>query len=94
MTIDKDGNLWVALYGGGSVIQIDPDKGTLKRRIPIPAAHTTSVAWGGTNLDVLFVTTSKRSLTQQERVFQPGAGSLYALTNLGTKGLPEFEADI
>ncbi|XP_066145537.1 uncharacterized protein [Euwallacea fornicatus] len=94
MTIDEDGNLWIALYGGGSVIQVNPADGSLLRRIPIPAAHTTSVAWGGPNLDVLFVTTSKRSLTPQEKEGQPGAGSLYAVTNLGTKGIPEFEADI
>lgn len=94
MTIDEDGNLWVALYAGGSVIQIDPAKGTLLKRIPIPAQYTTSVAWGGPKLDVLFVTTAKRRLTPKDTEAQPGAGSLYAVTNLGTKGIPEFEADI
>ncbi|CAG9761067.1 unnamed protein product [Ceutorhynchus assimilis] len=94
MTIDENGNLWIALYNGGSVIEINPSKGTLLRRIPIPAQYTTSVAWGGPNLDVLFVTTAKRSLTLKEREGQPGAGSLYAVTNLGVRGLPEFEADL
>ncbi|KAL1497757.1 hypothetical protein ABEB36_008660 [Hypothenemus hampei] len=94
MTIDEDGNLWIALYGGGSVIQVNPSSGELLKRIPIPAQYTTSVAFGGPDLDVLFVTTSKRSLTSAERIGQPGAGSLYAITNLGTRGVPNFEADI
>lgn len=94
MTIDEDGNLWVALYAGGSVIQINPSNGTLIRRIPIPAQFTTSVAWGGPNLDVLFVTTASRYLTPEELQGQPGAGSLYAITGLGTRGLPDFEAEI
>ncbi|KAH1017539.1 hypothetical protein HUJ05_008163 [Dendroctonus ponderosae] len=94
MTIDEDGNLWVALYAGGSVIQINPSNRTLIRRIPIPAQFTTSVAWGGPNLDVLFVTTARRYLTPEELQGQPGAGSLYAITGLGTRGLPDFEADV
>lgn len=94
MTIDEEGNLWVALYGGGSIIQVNPTTGTVLRRVPIPAQYTTSVAWGGPNLDILFVTTSKRWLTPKEIEQQPGAGSLYAVTNLGVKGQPDFEADI
>lgn len=94
MTIDEDDNLWIALYGGGSVIQVNPATGTLLKRIPIPAKFTTSAAWGGPDLDILFVTTSKRWLTPADIEQQPGAGSLYAVTNLGTKGRPEFEADI
>ncbi len=27
MTIDKNGNLWVALYGGGRVVQINSETG-------------------------------------------------------------------
>ncbi|XP_050304259.1 regucalcin-like [Anthonomus grandis grandis] len=94
MTIDVDDKLWVALYGGGSVIQVDPTTGSILRRIPIPAAHTTCPVWGGPNFDILYVTTSKRSLTEQERNEQPGAGAVYAVTNLGTKGYPLYEADI
>lgn len=94
MTIDEEDNLWIALYGGGSIIQVNPATGTLLRKIPIPATYTTSVAWGGPDLDILFVTTSKRGLTPKEIEKQPGAGSLYAVTNLGTKGQPDFEADI
>lgn len=94
MTIDKDDNLWIALYGGGSVIKINPRTGELLERYPIPAQCVTSVAWGGPKLDILFVTTSRNSLNDAEKARQPGAGCLYALTNLNTWGLPPFEADI
>ncbi|XP_044271757.1 regucalcin-like [Tribolium madens] len=94
MTIDVDDNLWVALFGGGSVIKVNPQNGQLLNRYPIPAQCVTSVMWGGTDLDILFVTTSKLRLTEEEIKQQPGAGSVFALTNLGTKGFPVFEADI
>ncbi|KAF7269649.1 hypothetical protein GWI33_017330 [Rhynchophorus ferrugineus] len=89
MTIDEDDNLWVALYGGGSVIEVNPKTGTLLRRIPIPAQYTTSVIWGGPNLNILYVTTSYRSLVEKEKVYQASAGSVFAISNLGTKGRPE-----
>lgn len=94
MTIDVDDNLWVALYGGGSVIKVNPTTGELLDRFPIPAESVTSVMWGGPDLDILFVTTSRIGLSEDQIMKQPGAGSVFALTNLGTSGLPVFEADI
>ncbi|KAJ8918800.1 hypothetical protein NQ315_011084 [Exocentrus adspersus] len=80
MTIDEEDNLWICLYGG--------------RVIPLPARDVTSAMWGGPDLDILFVTTSRHSLKENEKLQQPGAGSVFAITNLGTKGLPVFTADI
>ncbi|KAJ8918799.1 hypothetical protein NQ315_011083 [Exocentrus adspersus] len=94
MTIDKDDNLWIALYGGGSVIKVNPSTGQLLQRIAIPAEAVTSATWGGPNLDILFVTTSRYSLTESQRLKQPAAGSVFAVTNLYTNGLPIFYADI
>ena len=31
MTVDADGNLWTAYYGGGKVTQIDPQKGKSRK---------------------------------------------------------------
>lgn len=94
MTIDSDDNLWVALYSGGSVIKVNPSTGELLQIIPIPAIDVTSVAFGGPNMDVLFVTTTRYPLTAQERLQQPGAGSVWAVSNLGVTGVPMFTADI
>lgn len=94
MTIDKDDNLWIALYYGGAVIQVNPKTGCVLQLIAIPAQCVSSVAWGGHDLDILFVTTSKHPLNPIERIKQPAAGSLFAITNLGTQGLPMYYADI
>lgn len=94
MTIDVDDNLWVALFGGGSVIKVNPKTGQLLNRYPIPAECVTSVMWGGPNLDILFVTTSRLRLSEDQIKAQPGAGSVFALEGLGTKGFPVYEADI
>ncbi|XP_060528425.1 regucalcin-like [Cylas formicarius] len=94
MTIDTDDNLWIALYGGGSVIKVDPRSGELLQVVPIPARDVTSTMWGGPNLDILYVTTSKVSLTEEELKEYPGAGSLYAVTNLGAQGYAVFNADL
>ncbi|KAF7285022.1 hypothetical protein GWI33_012336 [Rhynchophorus ferrugineus] len=59
MTIDADGNLWVAIFNGYKVLKINPRKPeTLIQTVDIPAKQTTSVAWGGPNLDILYVTSA------------------------------------
>ncbi|RZC40812.1 regucalcin-like, partial [Asbolus verrucosus] len=59
MTIDSDGNLWVAVFGGNRVIKIDGKKPeTLLDSIQLPALQVTSVVFGGPNLDELYVTSA------------------------------------
>lgn len=94
MTIDENDNLWVALYGGSSVIQVNPKTGALLKKVPIPVRDITSTMFGGPNLDVLFVTTSRVNLSPQERVQYPKAGSVFKITNLGVKGRLVFNADL
>ncbi|CAH1102762.1 unnamed protein product [Psylliodes chrysocephalus] len=94
MTIDDEDNLYVALYGGGAIIKINPKTGELLNIIAIPSRDVTSAMFGGPNLDILFVTTSKISLTPEELLQWPAAGSVFAVKNLNAKGLPAFTADI
>ncbi|ENN83259.1 hypothetical protein YQE_00382, partial [Dendroctonus ponderosae] len=94
MTIDEDDNLWVALAKGGAVLKINPTNGTLLQVIALPARDITSTMWGGPDLDILFVTTSRIALTDDEKLIYPAAGSLFAITNLKTKGRPVFNADL
>ncbi|PZC76950.1 hypothetical protein B5X24_HaOG203994 [Helicoverpa armigera] len=89
MTIDSDGNLWVACFDGWKVIKIDSRAGKLLEQHRLPAAKVTSVMWGGHDLSTLFVTTSKVGLSQAELNTQPDAGSLFAIEGTGSKGLPE-----
>ncbi|XP_060517978.1 regucalcin-like [Cylas formicarius] len=89
MTIDSDGNLWIANFLGGRVIKIDPrytDK--LLQIIDLPAQVPTSVAFGGKHLNELYVTTASYNPVIQENLPTPANGSLYRITGLGVKGLP------
>ncbi|XP_029176331.1 regucalcin-like [Nylanderia fulva] len=86
MTIDTDGNLWIALWGGYQVIQVNPKTQEVLRKVKIPAENVTSVAFGGPLLDILYVTTSGYELTEQQRKETPYAGSLFAVKGLGVRG--------
>ncbi|CAG9817497.1 unnamed protein product [Phaedon cochleariae] len=94
MTIDEDDNLYICLYGGGAVIKVNSSTGKLLQVIALPARDVTSAAFGGPKLDILFVTTSRVSLTPKERLQLPAAGSVFAIERLGARGLPAFTADI
>ncbi|AHC51879.1 hypothetical protein SUSAZ_07930 [Sulfolobus acidocaldarius SUSAZ] len=58
MTIDSEGNLWVALYGGGAVLRVDTEKRKVIQQLKLPAPRVTSVTFGGNNLKTLFITTA------------------------------------
>jgi sugar lactone lactonase YvrE len=57
MSVDSEGYLWVALWGGGAVHRYAPD-GTLDRSVQVPATNTSSCAFGGANLTELYITTA------------------------------------
>ena len=69
LTVDADGCIWVAVWGGGAVQRYGPD-GRLKEIIKLPAAHVTSCAFGGRDLDVLYISTATGP--------GPSAGALFS----------------
>ena len=83
MTIDTDGNLWVAFCHGGCVICYSPVTGEEIRRVEIPALETTSCAFGGPDLADLYVTTGVHGSIEEEY-----GGRLFVIKGLGVKGLP------
>lgn len=85
MALDTDGNLWVAIYLGSRVLKIDPRTGSLLQELPMPVEQVTSVAFGGPNLDILFVTTAKMPIGGEQK---PPRGSTFIVTGLGVKGQP------
>lgn len=54
---DAEGGVWVALFGGGAVHRFGPD-GTLDAVVEVGASHPTACAFGGPDLDELWITTS------------------------------------
>jgi L-arabinonolactonase len=86
-TVDAEGHVWCALYGGARVVRIAPD-GRLLRSIDLPVTQPTSCQFVGPGLDVLYITTAKQRLSDEELARQPLAGALLAL-DPGVRGLPE-----
>lgn len=86
-TVDAEGCVWNARYGGGCVVRITPD-GRVDRIVELPASQPTACAFGGSRLDELFVTTAAQRLTDEQRAQQPAAGSILALRP-GVTGVAE-----
>lgn len=84
MTIDADGCLWIALWGGSRLIRVSPEGRTLIE-IPMPVAQPSSCTFGGSDLDVLYVTTAREGLDLSPDDI---AGSVLAVRGLGSCGLP------
>jgi sugar lactone lactonase YvrE len=89
-TLDADGNLWVAHWDGWNVTCYDPRTGKQLRQIKLPVSKVTSVAFGGPNLDVLFITSAREGLSESELKEQPLAGGLFKVRP-GVKGIPAPE---
>ena len=87
MTIDAEGNLWVAMWGGFGVYKCDPRTGVLLEKIDIPVANVTSCIFGGRDMDVLYITTAMAELTEKEKMAQPLAGGVFQVKT-DTKGFP------
>ncbi|CAH0587175.1 unnamed protein product [Chrysodeixis includens] len=83
MTIDTDGNLWIALFGGHHVVKVDPRTGTLLDKIEIPVKQVTSVTFGGPHLNVLYVTTGALDFEGPQ---PPPAGATFAVTGIRARG--------
>jgi sugar lactone lactonase YvrE len=91
MTIDSEGMLWIAHWDGWQITRWNPDTGKKLLSIPLPAARITSCAFGGDNLEDLYITSARAWLTNDQLAEQPLAGSLFVIKNTGYKGLPAFE---
>ncbi|MDB5267406.1 MAG: hypothetical protein JWP58_446 [Hymenobacter sp.] len=87
MTIDAEGQLWVALWGAGRVHRYDPATGALRQVITVPAPFTSSCAFGGPGLETLFITTARGGLTPQQLAEFPLSGDVFAVRP-GVAGVP------
>lgn len=83
MTVDAEGRLWIALWGGAAVRCYEPN-GRLVEHIPLPVTQVTACTFGGPGLDELYITTSRQQVPPGE---QPEAGALFRV-RLGARGLP------
>lgn len=75
ITIDKNGNIWVAMWDGWAVLRVNP-KGDIIDTIQLPVARPTSVTFGGELLNTLLITTASYGLTPEALEQYPYSGSI------------------
>jgi sugar lactone lactonase YvrE len=85
MTIDAEGNLWVAFCHGACVVCYNPLSGEELRRVELPCLETTACAFGGPDLADLYVTTGVHKSVQEEH-----GGRLFVVRGLGVRGVPAY----
>jgi D-xylonolactonase len=74
--MDRQGNVWLSLYGGWGVRCYTP-QGKLLRKLELPVAQCTKAAFAGPDLSTLYITTASGGLSAGELAQQPLAGGLF-----------------
>jgi L-arabinonolactonase len=82
--VDADGCYWMAANDGWELVRFTP-AGKIDRRIALPVAKPSMIAFGGSRLDTLYITSIRPTAGLEK---QPQAGSLFAI-DPGVKGLAE-----
>jgi sugar lactone lactonase YvrE len=85
--VDAEGHLWNAHWGGGRVVRYAPD-GSISGSIELPVSQPTCVAFGGDELDILFVTSAREHMNAEALAREPQAGHVFVY-QLNTHGLRE-----
>ncbi len=86
-TVDAEGCIWSTRFGAGCIARFTP-QGKLDRLVRLPVSQPTSCAFGGPNLDTLFVTSATQRLTPEALAAEPLAGALLAVRP-GVQGVSE-----
>ncbi len=87
MTVDADGCLWVAMFGGFGVQRFSPDGEHLETVVTPGAPQTTCCCFGGPDLDTLYITTAAASIAGVDTEGESNSGALFA-ADVDAVGLP------
>lgn len=79
MTIDEEGMLWIGHWGGSMVGRYDPESGEMIQKVDVPALNVTACAFGGENLDQLYITTASIGMNEDQLKQFPQAGGLFVV---------------
>lgn len=74
--VDAEGRYWCALYGGGRVVRLDAS-GNIDREIALPVSQPTMCAFGGPDLETMYITSAANGLDAEARRREPHAGGLF-----------------
>ncbi len=87
LIVDAEGFIWNGHWAGWKLTRYAPD-GCIERQVHFPVQHVISCAFGGAELDELFVTTSSWDFADAEWKQQPQAGDVFRV-KMGIRGLVE-----
>lgn len=73
--VDAAGRLWNAEWGTGCITVYAPD-GEQVAQLDLPVSQATCIAFGGPDLNLLFVTTARESLPPEQLAREPHAGDV------------------
>jgi len=90
MTIDEKGMLWIAHFGGSRISRWNPSSGKMLEEYLFPVSNITSCAFGGKNLNELYITTVRVGLSVNQLKQQPFAGGLFRLITR-IQGVPTYK---
>lgn len=85
--VDSEGCYWTALYEGSRIVRLSPT-GEILTEIPVPARCPTMVAFGGSDLKTLYITSVRGGRSDEEIAQLPLSGALFKVT-VDVAGLPE-----
>lgn len=87
MTIDAEGMLWIALYGGGGVARWNPVNGILLEVIKLPALNITNCEFVGDDLSDMMITSARENMTSAQLEEYPESGNVFIIYDLFVKGV-------
>lgn len=87
MTVDAEGCLWIAFWDGWCLRRLSPE-GEVLQVVEMPIERPTSCAFGGPEMNRLFVTSARIGLNASALAVQPSAGALFMLET-SVRGLPD-----
>jgi sugar lactone lactonase YvrE len=86
MAIDDKDKLWIAHWGGFGVYNWDPVTGLLLMKVKVPVKNVTSCAFGGDELDILYITTAREGMSEEELILYPESGDVF-IAKTGSRGV-------
>jgi len=93
MTIDQEGMLWIAHWGGSKVSRWNPNAKKKLEDIELPALNVTSCTFGGIHLQELYITTARTGMSTEQLEKYPLSGGLFKVTTKAAGMQAAFVAD-
>lgn len=84
LTVDADGCVWLAIWGGGRIVRISPT-GEPITELELPVRQPSSCTFGGPSWDTLYVTSARDGLDLPD---DGPDGSVFQISGLGVVGQP------